>query len=64
MRRGSNERTPLIRSRSYDDLLGPDDGEAPAAPVAGGTVLGVHNLAIVAPQLIVSSQGLTAPTDL
>lgn len=46
------ERQPLLRARSMDDadIL---DSEA-AAPVAGGTVLGIHNLAIVLPQFVVS----------
>lgn len=51
-RRGG-EREPLIRRRS----LGPPGEEnelAQAQPVAGGTVLGIHNLAIVMPQFLVS----------
>lgn len=51
-RRGG-EREPLIRRRS----LGPPGEEnelAEAQPVAGGTVLGIHNLAIVMPQFLVS----------
>ncbi|KAJ7044476.1 hypothetical protein C8F04DRAFT_941814 [Mycena alexandri] len=53
-RRGSNERTPLMRSRSYDAYDPTGEDVTPAARVAGGTILGVHNLAIVAPQLIVA----------
>lgn len=51
--RRSDERQPLIRRRS----LGPidEDDVANRRPVAGGTVLGIHNLAIVMPQFIVSS---------
>ncbi|KAF9057682.1 major facilitator superfamily domain-containing protein [Panaeolus papilionaceus] len=52
-----NERQPLLRRRSfseYDDAVSePDIG---SAPLAGGTTLGIHNLAIVTPQLIVSIQ--------
>ncbi|THH10078.1 hypothetical protein EW145_g1578 [Phellinidium pouzarii] len=47
------ERQPLIRRRS----LGPvdEDGElVDSQPIAGGTVLGIHNLAIVMPQFIVA----------
>lgn len=55
--RQNGERQPLIRRRS----LGPvdEDGElASPQPVAGGTVLGIHNLAIVMPQFIVCLYGL------
>ncbi|KAL5527409.1 hypothetical protein ACEPAG_6200 [Sanghuangporus baumii] len=51
--RQSNERAPLLRRHS----LGPtadDDESQPPQPVAGGTVLGIHNLAIVMPQFIVA----------
>lgn len=49
----SNERTPLIRRRSFDenDI---DGNEQESEPVAGGTILGIHNLAIVFPQFIVA----------
>lgn len=54
-RQGANgEHEPLIRRRS----LGPPGEEnelAEAQPVAGGTVLGIHNLAIVMPQFLVSN---------
>lgn len=51
--RGSDERQPLIRRRSFD-AYDPNADDVPAAArVAGGTILGVHNLAIVAPQFIV-----------
>ena len=46
------ERAPLLRHRSMDDSDAiVDDNEK---GVAGGTVLGIHNLAIVLPQFIVS----------
>ncbi|KAJ6515756.1 hypothetical protein C8R45DRAFT_217962 [Mycena sanguinolenta] len=58
VRRGSDvrpdERQPLIRRRSYDAFEANAEEVTPAARVAGGTILGVHNLAIVAPQLIVA----------
>lgn len=55
---GPNERTRLIqRSYSTADLEG-QHGESMAytgpGKVAGGTVMGIHNLAIVFPQFIVS----------
>ncbi|KNZ81557.1 General alpha-glucoside permease [Termitomyces sp. J132] len=52
-RRPPDERQPLLRSRSHDGL---DTGVqvGPSAPMAGGTVLGIHNLAIVMPQFIVA----------
>ncbi|KAJ6598926.1 hypothetical protein DFH09DRAFT_1129584 [Mycena vulgaris] len=53
-RRGSDERQPLIRRRSFDAYEAGSEDVSPAARVAGGTILGVHNLAIVAPQLIVA----------
>jgi len=47
-----NETQPLLtRRRSFEDQA--DDGQK-AARVAGGTILGIHNLAIVLPQFIVS----------
>ncbi|KAL0949413.1 hypothetical protein HGRIS_009474 [Hohenbuehelia grisea] len=51
-RRPTDERQPLLRSRSYDDYEARAD--AAAAPIAGGTVLGIHNLAIVLPQFIIA----------
>ncbi|KAJ7682661.1 hypothetical protein DFH06DRAFT_972053 [Mycena polygramma] len=53
-RRGSDERQPLLRRRSLDAYDAGAEEVPPAARVAGGTILGVHNLAIVAPQLIVA----------
>ncbi|KAI0052977.1 MFS general substrate transporter [Auriscalpium vulgare] len=48
------ERQPLLqRRRSFDDQTGPAVDEEQAA-VAGGTILGIHNLAIVFPQFIVA----------
>ncbi len=47
-----NEHAPLLRRRtSFDrnDMVERIEGE----PAAGGTILGIHNLAIVAPQFIV-----------
>lgn len=48
------ERQPLLnRRRSFDNQT--DNGDTQKrAPVAGGTILGIHNLAIVFPQFIVS----------
>ncbi|KAF8917872.1 MFS general substrate transporter [Mucidula mucida] len=48
------ERQPLLRRRSLDEFDAGSDDIPPATPVAGGTILGVHNLAIVMPQFIVS----------
>ncbi|KAJ7904651.1 MFS general substrate transporter [Mycena olivaceomarginata] len=57
-RRGSDvrhdERQPLLRRRSFDAFDPTGEDVPPAARVAGGTILGIHNLAIVAPQLIVA----------
>jgi solute carrier family 45 protein 1/2/4 len=46
------ERQPLLRARSMDD--GDVSDQEAAGPVAGGTVLGIHNLAIVMPQFVIS----------
>ncbi|KAH8118363.1 MFS general substrate transporter [Phellopilus nigrolimitatus] len=51
--RRNDERQPLVRRRSLGPV-GEDDELAPTPPVAGGTVLGIHNLAIVMPQFIVA----------
>lgn len=48
-----SERQPLVRRRSFDEYENNVDDISPEAPVAGGTILGVHNLAIVLPQFIV-----------
>jgi solute carrier family 45 protein 1/2/4 len=53
----SDPRTPLLRRRSLiaeSEEAGRELGEVGAAPVAGGTILGIHNLAIVVPQLLIS----------
>ncbi|KAG6833887.1 hypothetical protein H0H87_007898 [Tephrocybe sp. NHM501043] len=52
-RRGVDERQPLLRRRSFDAYENVPE-ESPIAPMAGGTVLGIHNLAIVMPQFIVA----------
>ncbi|KAF8076526.1 major facilitator superfamily domain-containing protein [Lyophyllum atratum] len=52
-RRLVDEQQPLLRRRSLD-AYEPGPGEVPIAPMAGGTVLGIHNLAIVMPQFIVA----------
>jgi solute carrier family 45 protein 1/2/4 len=47
-----SEAQPLLaRRRSFEDQA--DDGQK-SARVAGGTILGIHNLAIVFPQFLVS----------
>lgn len=53
-RRAVDERRPLLRRRSQDDLDSALDTENNSSPLAGGTVLGIHNLAIVMPQFIVA----------
>lgn len=50
--RNNGERTPLVRRRSLDNAR-EEDEVLPSTSLAGGTVLGIHNLAIVAPQFIV-----------
>jgi solute carrier family 45 protein 1/2/4 len=53
-----DERQPLLRRRSFDedyDYEPPREEVISTAPIAGGTILGLHNLAIVMPQFIVSS---------
>lgn len=50
--RQPEERQPLLRQRSLGPL-GEEGDVHDAQPVAGGTVLGIHNLAIVMPQFIV-----------
>jgi solute carrier family 45 protein 1/2/4 len=57
------ERSQLIRSYSTADL---DEGQdsmeyTGSGPVAGGTIMGIHNLAIVFPQFIVSSSPTGMP---
>ena len=50
------ERSPLTRSYSTADIeeLGEDMEYTGSGPVAGGTIMGIHNLAIVFPQFVVS----------
>lgn len=53
--RNNGERTLLLRRRSFNEsdvML--EEEVTPPAPLAGGTVLGIHNLAIVAPQFLVA----------
>ncbi|KAF5390590.1 hypothetical protein D9757_002692 [Collybiopsis confluens] len=49
-----SERQPLLRRRSYDEYDNNLDESQSQTPVAGGTILGVHNLAIVLPQFVVA----------
>ncbi|KAK0191134.1 hypothetical protein F5146DRAFT_1137928 [Armillaria mellea] len=53
-RRIVSERQPLLRTRSLDEFEADDDEVPSETPVAGGTILGVHNLAIVMPQFVIS----------
>ncbi|KAI6047428.1 major facilitator superfamily domain-containing protein [Pisolithus marmoratus] len=58
-RRSLDERDPLIEPQSSrgEDGEGDASGEASGEsthPVAGGTILGIHNLAIVMPQFIIA----------
>ena len=48
------ERQPLIRRRSLGEHEVLSEEVDSPTPTAGGTILGIHNLAIVAPQFIVS----------
>ncbi|KZT42881.1 MFS general substrate transporter [Sistotremastrum suecicum HHB10207 ss-3] len=52
----ADERSALLRRHSLKGLHegSPDDDLSKSKPLAGGTVLGIHNLAIVFPQLLVS----------
>ncbi|KAF8914025.1 hypothetical protein CPB84DRAFT_1758181, partial [Gymnopilus junonius] len=51
----AGERQPLVRRRSFDEYENRMDEEIiPGKPLAGGTILGIHNLAIVLPQLMVA----------
>ncbi|RPD67263.1 MFS general substrate transporter [Lentinus tigrinus ALCF2SS1-7] len=49
---GDAERTPLLRRRSFDQHN--PDAASGQESVAGGTILGIHNLAIVMPQFVVA----------
>lgn len=56
-RRRMSERTALVRRHSLMGAGGPVTNDLRymgPEPVAGGTILGIHNLAIVTPQLLVS----------
>jgi len=53
-RPGPGERQPLIRRRSLDEFDNLPEEDIPSSTLPGGTVLGIHNLAIVMPQFIVS----------
>jgi len=49
-----NERQPLLtRRRSFEDQADNEDAQKHTR-VAGGTILGIHNLAVVFPQFLVS----------
>ena len=50
-----NERQPLLRRQSLGPRDEPNDANT-TGPIAGGTVLGIHNLAIVMPQFLVSPE--------
>ncbi|GFZ42873.1 hypothetical protein JCM24511_00591 [Saitozyma sp. JCM 24511] len=51
-----DERTPLVRSFSTADIesAGESLDYTGCGPVAGGTIMGIHNLAIVFPQFIIA----------
>lgn len=53
-----NERSPLSRSYSTADILSAEEDLAytGGGQVAGGTIMGIHNLAIVFPQFIVGQE--------
>lgn len=53
MQNPRDERTPLLRRQSLRLDYEAETGEVPT-PMAGGTVLGIHNLAIVFPQFIIA----------
>lgn len=50
---GPNEQQPLIRRRSFEDYEEVVEADGSTAPVTGGTILGIHNIAIVFPQFAV-----------
>nr|XP_018264346.1 solute carrier family 45, member 1/2/4 [Kwoniella dejecticola CBS 10117]OBR86504.1 solute carrier family 45, member 1/2/4 [Kwoniella dejecticola CBS 10117] len=54
--RDPDERTPLTRSYSTADIenAGESLEYTGSGPVAGGTIMGIHNLAIVFPQFIIA----------
>jgi len=51
-RHSGDERDPLVQQADDTAVSGSLDGEA--KPLAGGTILGIHNLAIVMPQFIIA----------
>ncbi|KAI0939227.1 hypothetical protein AcV5_000707 [Taiwanofungus camphoratus] len=51
---GQHERAPLLRRRRSFDEHGSDPVSPEADALAGGTILGIHNLAIVFPQFIIA----------
>ncbi|KAF9534195.1 MFS general substrate transporter [Crepidotus variabilis] len=55
----TSETRPLIqRRRSFDEYdTNPEEEEIASKPLPGGTILGIHNLAIVMPQFIVAIVG-------
>jgi len=60
LRRADGERQPLVRRRSLHEYeTGTGEPDAANPTLAGGTVLGIHNLAIVMPQFIVSPGNLS-----
>lgn len=48
----AGERTPLVRSRSY--VADEADDDEPKKALGGGTILGIHNLAVVIPQFVIA----------
>lgn len=49
------ERTALVRRHSMLEVRGEEEmGYVGTQPVAGGTILGIHNLAIVIPQFLIA----------
>lgn len=50
----TTERSPLLRRHSYKGETLTNEMNPTGAPAAGGTVLGIHNLAVVLPQFLVS----------
>ena len=54
-----SERQPLLTRRRSFDSQTDNGGTQKRTPVAGGTILGIHNLAIVSPQFIVRRLSLS-----
>jgi len=48
------ERSRLLRRHSYKEELLTNEMNPTGAPAAGGTVLGIHNLAVVLPQFLIA----------